>query len=163
VSRWKTYQTLLLVGEGDTEVAFLHHVKGLYAPRGSGLRVTVKNARGKGAKHVVEWTSRQIGAFDSKAVLLDTDEDWSGATAKKARMARIHVLKSEPQIEAMLLRMLGQSDAGNSRALKAKLASFVRNDALCAENYEDFFGKECLENGRKTEQAIDDLLKLLGG
>lgn len=27
------YETLLLVGEGETEVAFLSHVKALYAPR----------------------------------------------------------------------------------------------------------------------------------
>ena len=36
------YRTLLLVGEGETEQAFLQHVKALYVQRGSGLRVTVR-------------------------------------------------------------------------------------------------------------------------
>lgn len=161
MSGWQTFRTLLLVGEGDTEVAFLQHVKALYAPRGSGLKVTVRNAHGKGAKHVVEWTSRQIGEFDAKAVLLDTDQDWSDAVAKKAKTARIVVLKSEPLCEALLLRLLGQSDAGDSKTLKARLAPFVRNDALCAENYADRFDKVCLEAGRIREPAIDGLLTLL--
>ena len=45
------YETLLLVGEGETEVAFLSHVKALYAPRGCGLAIKVICARGKGAAH----------------------------------------------------------------------------------------------------------------
>ena len=46
---WKAQRTLLIVGEGRHEEAFLNHVKQLYAPRGCGLSVTIKNARGKGA------------------------------------------------------------------------------------------------------------------
>lgn len=161
MSGWRACATLLLVGEGATEEAFLRHVKGMYVARGVGLRVTVKNAHGKGAKHVVEWTSRQIGQFDSVAVLLDTDQDWSEAISKKARSAKIIVLKSEPQFEAVLLRLLGESDAGDSKTLKARLAPFVRNDALCTENYADRFDKRCLEAGRIREPAIDKLLRLL--
>lgn len=161
MNSWQANATLLLVGEGATEEAFLRHVKALYAPRGSGLKVTVKNAHGKGARHVVEWTSRQIGEFDVVAALLDTDQDWSEAVARKARSARIVVLKSEPQFEALLLRLLGQSDAGDSKTLKGRLAPFVANDALCAENYAERFDKACLEAGRIHEPAIDGLLTLL--
>jgi hypothetical protein len=84
---WKAQRTLLMVGEGFHEEAFLHHVKRLFAPRGCGLSVTVKNAQGKGAKHVVEWTGRQVEntAYDTVAVLLDTDTDWSLAVAKLAK------------------------------------------------------------------------------
>jgi len=164
MSIWKTYRTLLLVGEGRTEEAFLQHVKSLCAPRGCGLSVKVKNARGKGAKHVVEWTSRQlaIARYDTVAVLLDTDKDWSEAVARRAKAARIWVLKSEPLFEAMMLRLLNQSDAGDSKTLKNRFAPFVRNDALCAENYVDRFGKEFLEAQRDREPTIDALLKLFG-
>jgi hypothetical protein len=93
--------------------------------------------------------------------LLDTDQDWSEAVARKAKSARIVVLKSEPQFEAMLLRLLSESDAGDSRTLKARFAPFVRNDALCAENYALRFDRECLESGRVREPAIDGLLGLL--
>ena len=162
---WRTYRTLLLVGEGRTEEAFLQHVKSLYAPRGCGLSVKVKNARGKGAWHVVEWTSRQlaIARYDAVAVLFDTDKDWSESVARRARAARIKVLKSEPYFEAMMLRLLNQSDVGDSKALKGRFAPFVRNDALRAGNYADHFGKDFLEAQRGREAAIDALLSLFGG
>ncbi len=162
MSDWKTSRTLLIVGEGETEVAFLHHVKAIYAPRGCGLRVTVKNAHGKGAKHVVEWTARQRGIadFDAVATLLDTDQDWTDVVARKAKSARIQVLKSEPMFEAMMLRLIGQNDIGDSRALKARLAPFVGNNSLRPENYAMRFDPHCLESGRQTEPTIDALLAL---
>ena len=49
---WKAQRTLLIVGEGRHEEAFLNYLKQLYVPRGCGLSVTIKNARGKGALHV---------------------------------------------------------------------------------------------------------------
>jgi len=163
MTHWKTYQTLLLVGEGDTEEAFLRHVKSIYAPRGSGLKVTIKNAHGKGAKHVVEWTIKQLGIaqYDSVGALLDTDTDWSDSIAKKAKSAGIRVLKSEPLFEAMMLRLLGQSAVGDSRTLKARFAPFVRNNALSQSSYVDHFDRACLESGRRTEPSIDALLRCL--
>jgi len=76
---WKAQRTLLIVGEGRHEVAFLNHLKHLYVPRGCGLSVTIKNARGKGALHVINWTARQIANvdYDAVAALLDTDSDWN--------------------------------------------------------------------------------------
>ena len=162
---WRTYRTLLLVGEGRTEEAFLQYIKCLYAPRGCGLSVKVKNARGKGARHVVEWTGRQlaIARYDAVAVLIDTDKDWSESVARRAKAARILVLKSEPLFEAMMLRLLDQSDVGDSKTLKGRFAPFVRNDALRAENYADYFGRDFLEAQRGREATIDALLSLFGG
>jgi hypothetical protein len=162
MNNWKAVRTLLLVGEGETEVAFLNHVKSLYAPRGCGLRVFVKNAHGKGAKHVIEWTARQrgIAGYDTVAALFDTDQDWSDAVAKKAKAAKIRMLKSEPLFEAMMLRLLGQSDAGDSKTLKARFAPFANNDPLRAENYAANFGRECLDSKQATEPTIAALLAL---
>ena len=69
---------MLIVGEGRHEMAFLNHLKQLYVPRGCGLGLTIKNAGGKGALHVIEWTIRQMANadFDTVATLLDTDTDW---------------------------------------------------------------------------------------
>ncbi|OYV36566.1 MAG: hypothetical protein B7Z83_05925 [Thiomonas sp. 20-64-5] len=83
-------RTLLLVGEGETEQAFLQHVKALYVQRGSGLRVTVRCAHGKGASHVVDYAIRQrIHQFDQVAALLDTDTGWSIAVQKRAQEKRL--------------------------------------------------------------------------
>ena len=76
---------LLLVGEGDAEVQLIQHLKRLYVERGSGIVVTIKNARGKGAGHVVDFAYRQSrnAAYDAKAALLDTDTDWNDKPAPR--------------------------------------------------------------------------------
>ena len=161
--KWKAKRTLLIVGEGADEVAFLKHVKQLYVERGCGLAVTIKNAQGKGAKHVVEWTIKQaaIADYDAVAVLLDTDTDWSASVRKQAERKKIHLLLSEPCFEALLLRTLGQHPVEVTAALKSQFAPFVGHDATNSQNYSEHFCKETLESCRIREITIDSLLKLL--
>lgn len=161
---WKAQRTLLIVGEGYHEEAFLNHVKQAYVPRGCGLSVTIKNARGKGAKHVINWTIRQIANadYDNVAAMLDTDQDWNAAVEKQAKAKKIHVLPSEPCLEAVLLRLVGKNPVGDSKAMKKQLAPFVNNDAALTQNYAEHFGPQCLNSGRSRESTIDALLKLLG-
>ena len=152
------------MGEGRHEEAFLNHLKKLYVTRGCGLSLTIKNARGKGALHVVTWTARQIANadYDEVVVLLDTDVDWHEKTAKLAKSKKIIVLKSEPCFEAMMLRLLGKSANGNAQVLKAQFAPYVNHDATQREHYEQHFGHDSLCAGRVREATIDTLLKLLG-
>ncbi|OGS94811.1 MAG: hypothetical protein A3G79_01495 [Gallionellales bacterium RIFCSPLOWO2_12_FULL_57_18] len=161
---WKAQRTMLIVGEGRHEEAFLNHLKQLYVPRGCGLSVTIKNARGKGALHVIKWTAGQIANadYDTVASLLDTDTGWDAKTEKLARIKKIQVLKSEPCFEAMLLRLIGKPAIGDAHALKKQFAPFVNNDATQREHYAQYFGSECLNAGRGKEPAIDALLKLFG-
>ena len=160
---WKARRTLFLVGEGYHEKAFLNYVKHLYAPRGCGLSVTVKCAGGKSAKHIIDWTARQIAnvAYDSVAVMLDTDTDWTPALSKQAKAKRIQVLTSEPCFDALLLRLLKKHPVGDAAALKKQLASYLNNDPTESQNYAEHFGRARLESGRKSEPSIDALLKLL--
>ena len=65
--------TLLAVGEGDSEEAFLKYLRSLYCANHAGVNVTVRNAHGKGPGNVV---STAIGhmrnrAFDRALALLD--------------------------------------------------------------------------------------------
>lgn len=161
---WKAQRTLLIVGEGRHEEAFLNHLKQLYVPRGCGLSVTIKNARGKGALHVVNWTARQIANadYDVVAVLLDTDVDWNAKTEKLARTKKIQVLKSEPCFEAMMLRLIGRPATGDAHALKRQFAPLVNNDPTQREHYAQHFGAACLQAGKNKEQTIGALLKLFG-
>ncbi|MBI5331503.1 MAG: hypothetical protein HZB71_12945 [Betaproteobacteria bacterium] len=161
---WKAQRTLLIVGEGYHEEAFLHHVKQLYAPRGCGLAVTIKNARGKGAMHVIDWTIKQIANadFDTVAAMLDTDKDWSPGVAKQARQKKIRVLASEPCFDAVMLRLLGLNAQGEAKTLKKRLAPYLGNSPTERGSYEAHFGKERLEAGRTTEPTMDALLRLFG-
>ncbi len=155
---------MLIVGEGYDEVAFLNHLKQLYVPRGCGLSVTIKNARGKGALHVINWTAGQSAnaEYDVVAALLDTDTDWNAKTEKLARTKRIQVLKSEPCFEAMMLRLIGKSATGDAYTLKKQFAPYVNNDATLRDHYAANFGMGCLQAGRGKEPTIDALLALLG-
>lgn len=159
---WKAQRTLLIVGEGRHEEAFLNHLKQLYVPRGCGLSVTIKNARGKGALHVIKWTAGQVANadYDTVATLLDTDTDWNAKSEKLARTKKIQVLKSEPCFEAMMLRLIGQPAIGEAHALKKQFAPLVNNDATKREHYALNFGRACLNAGRGKESTIDALLKL---
>jgi hypothetical protein len=159
---WKAQRTLLIVGEGYHEEAFLKHIKQLLVPRGCGLQVKVKNARGKGAQHVIEWTGRQAAShgYDVVAALLDTDTDWNSSVARLAKKKKIQVFASAPCFEAMLLRALGDVPVGNGKALKKQLAPYVNNDATRYENYAGSFNVARLQAARILEPTIDDLLKL---
>lgn len=161
---WKAQRTLLIVGEGRHEEAFLNHLKQLYVSRGCGLSVTIKNARGKGALHVVKWTVGQAANadYDVVAALLDTDTDWNATTEKLAKTKKIQVLKSEPCFEAMMLRLIGRTAVGDAHALKKQFSPFVNNDATVRENYSSHFGVACLQASREKELTVDKLLKLFG-
>lgn len=153
---------MLIVGEGRHEEAFLNHVKQIYAPRGCGLVVTIKNARGKSAQHVIEWTCRQIANtdYDQVASMLDTDTEWTAKTVQLAKINKIQLLKSEPCFEAMMLRLIKQNPVGDTKALKKQFAPYVKNNATERSHYAENFGHDCLNAGRKAETTIDLLLKL---
>lgn len=156
-------ETLLLVGEGYDEEAFLIYLKSQIINRKSGFKVKIKNAKGKGAKHVFEWTIRQIGVaeYDTVAVLLDVDTDWSEMIGKKAKAHRIKVLKSDPCFEAMLLRCLGVEPEVDTAKLKKQFSGYVNGASGKPENYAGKFNPELLKSYRGKEPTIDDLLTLL--
>lgn len=162
-SKISVNETLLLVGEGYDEVAFLEFLKSKIIHRKSGFKVAIKNARGKGAKHVIDWTIRQMGVadYDTVAVLLDVDTDWSEAIGKTARAHKITVLKSDPCFEAMLLRCLNVQPEVNSSKLKKQFSFYVNGNSRISENYEVKFHLELLKSYRIKEKTIDDLLILL--
>ncbi|MHB1513470.1 hypothetical protein [Acidiferrobacter sp.] len=160
--RWAVRRTLLIVGEGHDEERFLRHVKALYVSRGCGLMVTVGNARGKGARHVIDWTARQAAnqRYDKIAALLDTDTDWSPAVAATARKKKIVVLKSEPCLEALLLRILGHVPVGDAESLKRQWRAII-GDPADIKRHAALFTTPVLEASRGREPAIDGLLGLL--
>lgn len=130
--RRRAARTVLLVGEGDTEVLFLQHLKSLYVQRGSGVAVTIKNARGKGAAHVVDFARRQSSnaAFDAVAASRHR-HSWSDKTQAAARGARVQVITCEPCLEAVLLDIChapvkADSQAHNSKGILQKGLTVLR-------------------------------------
>lgn len=161
--KWREYETLLLVGEGDSEHAFLHHAKALFVQRGDGLQVKIANAHGKGAGNVIDVAIRQRAnaAYDHVAVLLDTDTGWTPAVMKRAQEHNIHVMCSTPMFEAMMLRIHGHHTEGAPNRLKKRFTEFIQNDGYQAEHYEKHYGPDILQRAAATEEAIRLLLLLL--
>ena len=156
--------TLLLVGEGDAELVWLGHLKRLYVARGAGLVVTLKNAHGKGAAHVVDVAIRQSrnAAFDVKAVLLDTDTDWTQEVKVLAEKAGVEIVAATPCLEALLLRAHGYHVTGRTSArLKSDFAKRFGADALDIKVYQEHFPRVFVEESRKHVSEIDQILRLL--
>jgi hypothetical protein len=156
-------RTVLLVGEGDAEVQFIQHLKRLYLQRGSGVGVTIKNARGKGAAHVVDFAFRQSrnAAYDFKATLLDTDVGWSDKTRAAARKAKIYVIACQPCLEAVLLTVHQAPVEGRTTAqLKQAFSTRFGSDASDASMLRHF-SREVLDEARSRIAVLDQLLSLL--
>jgi len=139
----KPLVTILVVGEGTAEEELLRHLKGLYITRDSGISVTIKNARGKGAAHVVDVARRYShGAdFKIKVVLLDTDQGWNSKVQREARLAKVHVLESTPCLESTLLAIHrrptdGFDSAQLKRQFEVRFGSPASNAAVYATHFD---------------------------
>jgi hypothetical protein len=159
--KWKAQRTLLIVGEGFHEEAFLKHVKLMFVARGCGLVVRIKNAKGRGARHVIEKAIAlsNNADYDNVAALFDTDQDWSKEVDALAERNNITTLTSDSCLEAMLLRALKLDCKGNSNLLKKRLAKQLNGDAGASESYARCFTRDVLE--KTKESTILTLIELL--
>lgn len=160
---WKAQRTLLIVGEGRDEVAFLSFLKSRYVVRGCGLSVTIKNAYGKGALHVLDRAAAHSANadFDRVAARLDLDT-WDAKAGQLGKRKKIVVLGSDPCFESMMLRIIGVKPAVTSYALKKQFLPYVKNDPSRSNNYSEHFTHELLQAVRAREPVIDSLLELFG-
>lgn len=161
--RRQAARTVLLVGEGDADVLFLQHLKALYVQRGSGVAVNIKNARGKGAAHVVDFARRQSlnAAYDMVAALLDTDTDWNDKTLAVARRAAVRPVLSEPCLEAVLLSVHHVPVQGRTAAqLKHDFAA--RFGAAASEiSVFKHFPRDVIDSARSRMDVLQQLVHLL--
>lgn len=157
--------TLLVVGEGDCEEAFLRHLRALYCADHVGVSAKIYNARGKGPENVIEQTRRQaqISAYDRHVALLDTDLDWTPGTIAKARKHKIMMIGSEPCLEGLLLTILGQRPPSLSDACKRQIHARLRCDLTEPRHYEAHFPRSLLESARTTVVNLDMLLRNFEG
>jgi hypothetical protein len=161
--RRRAARTVLLVGEGDADVLFLQHLKALYVQRGSGVAVTIKNARGKGAAHVVDFAWRQSlnAAYDVVAALLDTDTDWNDKTRSAARKARVHVVPCEPCLEAILLTahlvsVRGRTTTQLKQDFTAQFGAAASESCVLKH-----FPRDVIESARARVDVLQQLVHLL--
>lgn len=162
--RRQVVKTMLVVAEGEAEEALLRHLKAIYVKRDSGIAVTIKNARGKGAGNVIDVAARAAygAAFDKKVVVLDTDQDWNARTKEVARKAKITVIASDPCLEASLLRAHHHNVDGLSpEQLKREFRKAFGYPANESSVYGTHFGSNYLMDAAKNDTFFTALINLL--
>ena len=71
----KQRDTLYAFGEGETEKAFLRHLKSLYS--GNNIKITIKDLSGGCPDDMIDKAIRIIlnGSYDKKFIVLDEEKD----------------------------------------------------------------------------------------
>lgn len=164
-ARRTVLKTVLIVGEGDTEKAFLDHLKRLYVTRGCGVAVTVRNAHGKGPGNVIDAAMRHAknGDFDIVAVLMDTDLPWTDEVRILAREHRICMVGATPCVDGLLLQILGERVPEQSKRCKDAFHARLGRKPFVREAYEPDFSKPLLNKKSATIPALGKLLALMAG
>lgn len=158
-------KTVLLIGEGATEKAFLGHLKSLYVPRGCGVSVTIRDAHGKGPDNVVTFAIRQsqVADYDVKAVLMDTDLEWTAKVRRAARDARICLIGSTPCCDGLMLSILGLPVPTTSEQCKEAIARRLQRRPLTSEAFAEDFPKELIDAKQRTCRATQKIVSVLQG
>jgi len=160
-----TRSTLLVVGEGDTEVAFLRHLRVIFCSDCKGVEVTIRNAYGKGPENVINTVighCRSID-YDHRMAFLDTDLLWTASLKKQARAEKIEMIGSTPCIEGLLLQILGESVPSSSSACKRKLQDLLGSDMTDRDHYGSRFSHEVLMAARLKIPELHALLNRFEG
>ena len=157
--------TVLVIGEGDTEKAFLDYLKSLYVTRGCGVSVAVRNAHGKGPENVVDTAIRQsrIGEYKVVAVLMDTDLPWTADVIKLARKHRLCLIGTTPCIDGLLLQILGEQAPEQSLQCKKVLHAKMSRKPFVKEAFAQDFPKKLLDEKNFSIPALKKLLQLMTG
>lgn len=157
--------TVLIVGEGDTERAFLDHLRTHYVTRSCGVSVTTRNAHGKGPENVVDVAIRHANGADYSivAVLMDTDLPWTPALRKQARTKKICLIGASPCCDGLLLEILGDPVPVSSYQCKAKLFQRLGRKPVVKEAYASEFSKALLDVRRDAVKPLDKILTVMAG
>lgn len=158
-------KTLLAVGEGKADTAFLSHLRGLYCSDGNGVKVTIRNANGKGPGNVISTAigALRIQSYDKKLCLLDTDIAWKNQNKNDAKRKKIELIGSTPCLEGLLLQILGISVPVKSDDCKRQLRAITGKYMFEAEDYAADFPYAHLQSVRTSITDLDKLLRLFEG
>lgn len=161
----KQRKTLLVVGEGHTEVEFLKYLRTLYCRKPSSASVKVENAHGKGPENVLNTAIRRQkrASYDRIVAVLDTDIEWSVALKRDAEQNDVLLVGNEPCIEALFLALLGHKPPADTAGCKTAMAAVVNANLLSRDSYESWCSKEKLERLRRVNAGLNSLLRLYEG
>lgn len=154
--------TLLVVGEGVHERAFLEHMKQLYDRRDNQQRLTVKAADGGSPGDILRVVRKRYQHidYDRRVILLDDDVPITQPVADEARRLGIVLLLSQPVcLEGMLLDVIGQRAPATAKACKHRLHPQLSGPPTDKTSYSPLFSLAVLDGTLK--EAIVELRRLM--
>lgn len=156
----KTNKTVLIVVEGETEEAFVGHLKRLYYQRGMPLSVSIKNAHGYGPQGMIDKLKSvaQTADFDRRIAVLDSDIALLPPQEKWLRQQKIELVFSTPAIEATLLSLLDRSAPNVTSLCKSALQKHAPGDPTDTRYYENYFPLPLLEKARNKISTLETLI-----
>jgi hypothetical protein len=152
-SRAVLHSTLLVVGEGADDRAFISHMKQLFCPRGSGQSVKVESGDGGSAGNIITNAIRSYrdSGYDRRLLLLDADLPPTPQERKRAEHAGYAIILWAPQsLEGALLETLGEAVQPHetSQQLKQRLHPRLAARHTEATAYAVLFTRELLTGTR---------------
>lgn len=157
-------RTVRIVCEGRAEEYFVKHVRSIYLVRRGNLVLSTRIAHGGGGLNALRlaMAPRVRLGVDDVAIFIDTDTDWDDRQREIAKHKRIHVLESEPCLEAWLLAVAGHVSTGDSANRKRTFAERFGADAHDEYIYAQNFDKATLDAARGRVPVLNRLLELIG-
>ena len=162
-SRTVNKTTLLVMGEGEHDKAFLSPMKGIYHERRSGSKITLDFSSGESPHDIIKDTVKKnhhVG-YDQIFILMDSDVPVNQQDIKVAKDSGITILYSKPLcLEGMLLSVLGQNTPHTAQKCKSALHPQLSDNPALPKSYEPLFAKPVLD--QSLHATIKQLRALLG-
>lgn len=141
--------TLLVVGEGADDKAFITHMKQIFCPRGSGRRAKIEAGDGGSPGNIITNAVRSFRAedYDQRVLVLDSDIPLTERDHKKAKSnGYIVILWSPICLEGALLDVLGErvSEHESAASLKKRLHPQLDGAHTNSDAYQGLFPEALL-------------------
>lgn len=154
---------LTVVGEGQTEKAFVEHLRQFYSS--GDLVVKVKSANGKGPDNVI---NDAIGTLNGSskgvmvAALLDKDLIWPPKLIKEAKRLNITLVGVDPCIEALMIDILEHRRPRpcNNKSCKKYLHPLLDGKPTDKRSYVTLFTNDVLNNAKTRVEELDQIISL---
>jgi len=140
--------TLIIVGEGACEKAFLSHLKVLYS-HNTKQKIKLESADGGSPEDIVRTAVKKTKHidYDRKFILMDSDIPIDAKTIAMVKKAKITIILSEPLcLEGMLLDMLGENVPDTSTKCKSKFHPKLDGNPAYKDSYKKLITSELLES-----------------
>lgn len=153
--------SLIIVGEGPHDKAFLSHMKDLYDNRSTGQKIKIETADGGSPEDIIRSAIKNKHiTYDKRYVLMDSDIPLSEHNINYAKNHKIIIIQSSPIcLEGMLLEILGQNPPSTNKKCKSMLHPLLSGEPTEKSSYIQKFTKTVLDSSPKSQ--IIDLRKIM--